>query len=45
MAAHAEKQDPSIVDRVGSFYGQHPDLVRGLRAMALAALLGRVAKR
>lgn len=44
IASHAEKQDPGIVDRLGSFYGQHPDLVKGLGGMALAVLLGKMAK-
>ena len=43
IAAHAEKQDPGIVDRLGSFYGQHPDLVKGLGGMALAVILGKMA--
>lgn len=45
LANHAEKQDPGIVDKVGSFYGQHPELVKGLGAMALAVLLGKMAQR
>src|SRR5450432_10946 len=36
IAAHAEKQDPSIVDRVGSFYAEHPMLVKTLGAVALS---------
>ena len=43
IASHAEKQDPGIVDRLGSFYGQHPDLVKGLGGMALAVVLGKMA--
>ena len=45
IAAHAEKQDPGIVDRIGGFYGQHPDLVRSLGGMALAVLLCKMANR
>lgn len=45
IAAHAEQQNPGIVDKVGSFYSQHPDLVRGLGGMALAVLLGKMANR
>ena len=45
IAAHAEKQDPGIVDRLGSFYGQHPDVVKGLGGMALAVILGKMASR
>jgi hypothetical protein len=29
---------------VGNFFGQHPDLVKGLGRMALAVLLGKLAK-
>lgn len=43
IAAHAQQQDPSIVDRVGSFYGQHPQLVKALGGMALAVILGKMA--
>ena len=42
IAAHAEKKDPSIMDRAGEFYAQHPDLVKGLGAAALAIALGRM---
>ena len=45
LANHAEKQDPGVVDKVGSFYGQHPELDKGLGAMALAVLLGKMANR
>jgi hypothetical protein len=43
IAAHAEQHNPGIVDQVGSFYGQHPDLIRGIGGMALAVLLGKMA--
>lgn len=42
IAAHAEKKDPSIMDRAGEFYAQHPDLVKGLGVAALAIALGRM---
>lgn len=42
IAAHAEKKDPSIMDRAGEFYAQHPDLVKGLGAAALAIALGKM---
>ena len=42
IAAHAEKKDPSIMGRAGEFYAQHPDLVKGLGAAALAIALGRM---
>jgi hypothetical protein len=43
IAAHAESHDPGIVDRVGSFYGQHPELVKTLGAGALALILSKMA--
>jgi hypothetical protein len=42
LAAHAEQQNPSVVDRVGSFYAQHPTLVKTLGGAALAVTLGRL---
>lgn len=45
IAAHAEKQDPSIVDRVGDFYAQHPTLVKTLGAVALSAVMGSLSSR
>ena len=42
IAEHAEKKDPSIMDRAGEFYAQHPQLVKGLGAAALAIVLGRM---
>ena len=42
IAEHAEKKDPSILDRAGEFYAQHPQLVKGLGAAALAIVLGRM---
>lgn len=45
MAEQAEKADPSILDRIGSFYGKHPEAVKMLGGAALAIALGRIAKR
>ncbi len=42
IAEDAEKKDPSILDRAGEFYAEHPDLVKGLGAAALAIALGRM---
>ena len=42
IAEHAEKKDPSVLDRAGEFYAQHPQLVKGLGAAALAIALGRM---
>lgn len=42
-AAHAK--DPGIVDRVGSFYSQHPLVVKALGAAALAVAMSHMARR
>lgn len=44
LASHAEKNDPSIVDRAGEFYAQHPKLVQGLGAAALALIMSHVSQ-
>jgi hypothetical protein len=43
IAVAAEKEDPSILDRVGAYYAQHPEVVKVLGGAALAIALGRVA--
>jgi hypothetical protein len=45
VAEAAEKHDPSIVDRVSSFYSEHPTLVQTLGAGALAVVMGKMAKK
>jgi hypothetical protein len=42
LATHAEQHNPSIVDTLGSFYAQHPTLVKSLGGMALAVALGHL---
>jgi hypothetical protein len=42
LAAHAEQQNPSVIDRVGSFYAQHPTVVKTLGGAVLAVALGRL---
>jgi hypothetical protein len=44
LAAHAEQKNPGVVDSVGSFYAQHPTLVKTLGAAALAVALGHMRK-
>lgn len=44
-AAQAEKQDPSIVDRVSQFYAQHPTLVQTLGTMAVTMAMSHLANR
>jgi hypothetical protein len=45
MAEHAEKHDPSIVDRLGSLYSQHPALIKTLGSAALAVTLAKLSNR
>jgi len=45
LATHAEKADPSIVDKASSFYAQHPTLVKTLGGAALSIALAKVAQR
>jgi hypothetical protein len=42
LAEHAEKQDPSIIDQVSSFYSQHPTLVQSLGVGALAMVMSHL---
>jgi len=44
IAADAERENPSIVDRMGDFYAEHPTLVKTIGGAALAIILGRVAE-
>jgi len=45
LAAAAHAQDPGIVDRVGSFYSQHPTVAKALGAAALAVAMKHLANR
>jgi len=45
LAKHAQQQDPSIIDRASSFYAQHPTLVQGLGAGALALIMSHLSNR
>jgi hypothetical protein len=44
IAEKAEQHNPGVVDRMGEFYAQHPQLVKGLGGAALALVLGRIAQ-
>ncbi|MGI8956547.1 MAG: hypothetical protein ACR2II_06495 [Chthoniobacterales bacterium] len=44
-AAHAEQDDPSIVERASEFYAQHPTLVKTLGAAAMAIAMSHLANR
>lgn len=39
IAAHAERQNPSIVDEVSSFYAQHPQVMKAAGGLALSIAL------
>ena len=45
LARQAQKQDPSIIERASSFYAQHPTLVQGLGAGALALIMSHMSNR
>ena len=45
LAQHAEKNDPSIIDRASDFYAQHPTLVKSLGAGALAMVMSHMSSR
>lgn len=45
VATAAEKADPSVMDRVGAYYGKHPEVVKILGGAALAIALGQLATR
>lgn len=45
LAAAAQKHDPSVMDRVGSYYAEHPEVVKILGGAALAVALGQIAQR
>jgi hypothetical protein len=44
IAEKAQQANPGIIDRMGEFYAQHPELVKGLGGAALAIALGRMAQ-
>ncbi|MEP7303155.1 MAG: hypothetical protein ABI699_16700 [Caldimonas sp.] len=45
VATAAEQNDPSVLDRVGAFYAEHPEVVKVLGGAALAIALGQMAQR
>ena len=44
IAAHAEKNDPGIIDKMGDFYAQHPTLVKTIGGAALSIAMGQIAQ-
>ncbi len=45
MAAHAENQNPAVVDHVSSFYAQHSQVMKAAGGMALTIALQHILKR
>jgi len=45
IAEHAEKNDPSIIEKASAFYAEHPTLVKTLGSAALSIALAKVAER
>jgi hypothetical protein len=45
LAAHAEKADPSIIDKASQFYAEHPALIKTLGGAVLSVALAKVAER
>ena len=44
LTAHAQNQDPSIIDRVSAIYAQHPVLIKSLGAAALTIAMKKIAQ-
>lgn len=44
LADAAAKHDPSIIDRAGEFYAQHPTLVKSMGAGALALIMSHLSQ-
>ena len=45
IAAHAEKHDPSVIDKVSSFYAQHPGVMKAVGGLALTIALQHMNRR
>jgi hypothetical protein len=45
LAQQVEARDPSIIDKASEFYAQHPTLMKGLGAVALAVVMSHVSRR
>lgn len=44
MAEQAQRNNPSIIDQASQFYAQHPTLVQGLGAGALALIMSHMSR-
>jgi hypothetical protein len=45
LADQAQRADGTVVDKLGSFYAQHPTLVKSLGAGALALMMSHMSRR
>jgi len=45
MAAHAEGQNPAVVDQVSGFYAKHPQVMKAVGGLALSIALQHMLKR
>jgi hypothetical protein len=45
LAEHAQRQDPSIIEKASQFYAQHPTVVQTLGAGALALVMSHLSQR
>jgi len=44
LAAHAEKSDPSLIDKASAFYSEHPALIKTLGGAALTIAMAKMAE-
>ncbi|WP_229425512.1 hypothetical protein [Massilia sp. Se16.2.3] len=44
IAEKAEQENPGVVERMGDFYAEHPNVVKALGGAALAIALGHMAQ-
>jgi hypothetical protein len=45
MAAHAEGQNPSVIDQVSQFCAQHPDMMKAVGGLALSIAIQHMMQR
>ncbi len=42
IATHAQEQQPSVIDKLGNFYAEHPTLIKTLGGVAAAIALSKM---
>lgn len=45
LAAHAQKSDPSLIDKASAFYAEHPALIKTLGGAALTIAMAKMAEK